>query len=412
MGDTQALDIARLGAQGDGVADTPTGPVFVPYVLPGERVQAEVRGERARLIAVLSPSPNRVAPVCRHFTHCGGCALQHVERGTYLAWKRDSVATAFGARSILAPVGHVVMVGLGARRRATFSARRTGRGIVLGFFEARGHEIVDLQECPVTASAIVRTLPGLKRLVEPLVTQKFPVRLTVTLAANGLDVALEDLPAELPPEIRERLAREAAAASLARVTVAGDALYQSTVPAVRFGEANVVLPPRAFLQAAPAAEAEMVRLVTAAAAGAKRVADLFCGLGTFTFPLAERAPVLAVDGDKQAIAALQGAAKRAPGLKPIDTKLRDLFREPLAGKELKGFEAVVFDPPRAGAAAQAAALAASKVQTVIAVSCNPATLARDARILIDGGFKLEAVTPIDQFLYSPHVETVAVFRRA
>ncbi|HUJ36676.1 MAG TPA: TRAM domain-containing protein [Hyphomicrobium sp.] len=412
MGDTQALDIARLGAQGDGVADTPTGPVFVPYVLPGERVQAEVRGERARLIAVLSPSPNRVAPVCRHFTHCGGCALQHVERGTYLAWKRDSVATAFGARGILAPVGHVVMVGLGARRRATFSARRTGRGIVLGFFEARGHEIVDLQECPVTASAIVRTLPGLKRLVEPLVTQKFPVRLTVTLAANGLDVALEDLPAELPPEIRERLAREAAAASLARVTVAGDALYQSTVPAVRFGEANVVLPPRAFLQAAPAAEAEMVRLVTAAAAGAKRVADLFCGLGTFTFPLAERAPVLAVDGDKQAIAALQGAAKRAPGLKPIDTKVRDLFREPLAGKELEGFEAVVFDPPRAGAAAQAAALAGSKVQTVIAVSCNPATLARDARILIDGGFKLEAVTPIDQFLYSPHVETVAVFRRA
>jgi 23S rRNA (uracil1939-C5)-methyltransferase len=322
------------------------------------------------------------------------------------------VATAFGARGILAPVGHVVMVGLGARRRATFSARRTGRGIVLGFFEARGHEIVDLQECPVTASAIVRTLPGLKRLVEPLVTQKFPVRLTVTLAANGLDVALEDLPAELPPEIRERLAREAAAASLARVTVAGDTLYQSTVPAVRFGEANVVLPPRAFLQAAPAAEAEMVRLVTAAAAGAKRVADLFCGLGTFTFPLAERAPVLAVDGDKQAIAALQGAAKRAPGLKPIDTKVRDLFREPLAGKELEGFEAVVFDPPRAGAAAQAAALAGSKVQTVIAVSCNPATLARDARILIDGGFKLEAVTPIDQFLYSPHVEAVAVFRRA
>lgn len=412
MGDTQALDIARLGAQGDGVADTSTGPVFVPYVLPGERVHAEVRGERARLIAVLAPSPNRVAPVCRHFTHCGGCALQHVERGTYLAWKRDSVATAFGARGILAPVGHVVMVGLGARRRATFSARRTGRGIVLGFFEARGHEIVDLQECPVTASAIVRTLPGLKRLVEPLVTQKFPVRLTVTLAANGLDVALEDLPAELPPEIRERLAREAAAASLARVTVAGDTLYQSTVPAVRVGEANVVLPPRAFLQAAPAAEAELVRLVTTAAAGAKRVADLFCGLGTFTFPLAERAPVLAVDGDKQAIAALQGAAKRAPGLKPIDTKVRDLFREALAGKELEGFEAVVFDPPRAGAAAQAAALAGSKVQTVIAVSCNPATLARDARILIDGGFKLEAVTPIDQFLYSPHVEAVAVFRRA
>jgi 23S rRNA (uracil1939-C5)-methyltransferase len=281
----------------------------------------------------------------------------------------------------------------------------------LGFFEARGHDIVDLQECPVTASAIVRALPGLKRLVEPLATQKVPVRLTVTLAANGLDVALEDLPAELPPEIRERLGREAAAANLARVTIAGDTIYQSTVPAVRFGEANVVLPPRAFLQAAPVAEAEMVRLVTAAVGSAKRVLDLFCGLGTFTFPLAKSAHVLAVDGDKSAIATLQSAAKRAPGLKPIDTRVRDLFREPLAGKELDGFDAAVFDPPRAGAAAQVAALAASKVQTVVAVSCNPATLARDARILIDGGFKLEAVTPIDQFLFSPHVEAVAVFRR-
>ena len=411
MGDTQALDIARLGAQGDGVADTATGPVFVPYVLPGERVQAEVRGERARLVAVLSPSPNRIAPVCRHFMHCGGCALQHVERGTYLAWKRESVATAFGARGILAPVGHVVTVGLGARRRATFSARRTGRGIVLGFFEAKGHEIIDLQECPVTASAIVRALPGLKRLVEPLVTQKFPVRLTVTLAGNGLDVALEDVPGDPSPEIRERFAREAAALKLARVTIAGDTLYQSTVPAVRLGDASVVLPARAFLQAAPVAEAEMVRLVAAAAGSAKRIADLFCGLGTFTFPLAKRAGVLAVDGDKQAIGALQNAAKRAPGLKPIDTKVRDLFREPLSGKELEGFDAVVFDPPRAGAAAQAAALAASKVATVVAVSCNPATLARDARILIDGGFKLEAVTPIDQFLFSPHIEAVAVLRR-
>jgi 23S rRNA (uracil1939-C5)-methyltransferase len=237
------------------------------------------------------------------------------------------------------------------------------------------------------------------------------VRLTVTLAGNGLDVALEDVPGDPSPEIRERVAREAAALKLARVTIAGDTLYQSTVPAVGFGDANVVLPARAFLQAAPAAEAEMVRLVVSAVGPAKRVADLFCGLGTFTFPLAKRAAVLAVDGDKQAIGALQSAAKRAPGLKPIATKVRDLFREPLSGKELEGFDAVVFDPPRAGAAAQAAALAASKVAAVAAVSCNPATLARDARILIDSGFKLEAVTPIDQFLFSPHIEAVAVLRR-
>jgi len=411
MGDTQAIDIARLGAQGDGIADTASGPVFVPYSLPGERVQAELRGERARLIAVVEASPERIAPVCRHFTHCGGCAVQHLRAPAYLAWKRELVAAAFSARGIDAPISHVATVGLGARRRASFSARRTGRGVVLGFHEAKGVDIVDLQECPVTASAIVRALPGLRRLVEPLMSRRAPGRVVVTLAANGLDVAIEDVPGEPSLEVREFLAREATALKLARLTLAGDTLYQATVPAVRLGTANVVLPARSFLQAAPAAETEIVRLVTQAVGEAKRVVDLFCGMGTFTFPLAQRAPVLAVDGDKSAITALASAANRTPGLKPIETKLRDLFREPLSVKELQGFDAAVFDPPRAGAATQAAALAASGVKTIAAVSCNPATLARDARILIDGGFKLERVTPIDQFLYSPHIEAIAILRR-
>ena len=411
MGDTQALDIVRLGAQGDGVADAHSGPIFVPYALPGERVQADVRGERGRLVAVIEASPERIAPVCRHFTHCGGCAVQHLRAPAYLAWKREMVVAAFAARGIDAPIGHVATVGAGARRRAAFSARRTGRGVTLGFHEAKGVDIVDLQECPVSASAIVRALPGLRRLVEPLMSRRAPGRVVVTLAANGLDVAIEDVPGDPSPDLREFLAREATALKLARLTLSGDTLYQATVPAVRFGTANVVLPARSFMQAAPAAEAEMVRLVTAAVGEAKRVVDLFCGLGTFTFPLAQRASVLAVDGDKAAIGALESAAKRTPGLKPIETKLRDLFREPLSVKELQPFEAAVFDPPRAGAATQATALAASGVKTIAAVSCNPATLARDARILIDGGFKLERVTPIDQFLYSPHIEAVAVLRR-
>jgi len=411
MGDTQALDIARLGAQGDGVADLPAGQVFVPYALPGERVQADVRGERGRLIAVIDASPDRVAPVCRHFTHCGGCAVQHLRMPAYLAWKRDLVTAAFAARGIDAPIGNVATVGPGARRRASFSARRTGRGVMLGFHEAKGVELVDVQECPVTASAIVRALPGLRRLVEPLMSRRAPGRVVVTLAANGLDVAIEDVPGDPPLEVREFLAREAATLKLARLTLAGDTLYQATVPAVRFGTANVVLPARSFLQAAPVAEAEMVRLVTQAVGEAKRVVDLFSGMGTFTFPLAQRAAVLAVDGDKAAIIALQNAAKRTPGLKPIEAKVRDLFREPLSVKELQPFDAAVFDPPRAGAATQATALAASGVKTIVAVSCNPATLARDARLLIDAGFKLERVTPIDQFLYSPHIEAVAILRR-
>ncbi len=284
MGDTQTLDIARLGAQGDGVADLPSGQVFVPYALPGERVQADVRGERARLIAVIDASPDRIAPVCRHFTHCGGCAVQQLRMPAYLAWKRDLVAAALAARGIDAPIGNVATVGPGARRRASFSGRRTGRGVVLGYHEAKGVELVDVQECPVTASAIVRALPGLRRLVEPLMSRRAPGRVVVTLAANGLDVAIEDVPGDPPLEVREFLATQATILKLARLTLAGDTLYQATVPAVRFGTANVVLPARSFLQAAPVAEAEMVRLVVQAVGDAKRVVDLFSGMGTFTFP--------------------------------------------------------------------------------------------------------------------------------
>ncbi len=236
-------------------------------------------------------------------------------------------------------------------------------------------------------------------------------RVVVTLAANGLDVAIEDVPVDPSVEVREFLAREAAALKLARLTLAGDTLYQATVPAVRFGTANVVLPARSFLQAAPAAEAEMVRLVTQAVGDAKRVVDLFCGMGTFTFPLAQRAPVLAVDGDKSAITALAECRQPHTGSQTDrDEGARPVPRAAV-GEGAAGFDAAVFDPPRAGAATQAAALAASGVKTIAAVSCNPATLARDARILIDGGFKLERVTPIDQFLYSPHIEAVAILRR-
>jgi 23S rRNA (uracil1939-C5)-methyltransferase len=411
MGETRDLDIARLGAQGDGIADTTSGAVFVPYVLPGEYVRTDVSGERGRLLDVLRPSAQRIQPVCPHFSHCGGCALQHMERNAYLAWKRQLVVDAFAARGIDAPVAPVAGEGLGARRRATFAARRTGRGAIVGFHEARGNEIVDLQVCPVTAPEIVQVLPGLRTLIEPLLTRRGEARLVVTLATNGIDLAIEGVRSDLPADVRERLAREASALKLARVSIGADTLYQVAEPVIRLGTAAVVPPPGAFLQAAIGAEAEMVRLVTSAMPKAKRIADLFCGLGTFTFPLAASTQVLAVDGDRQAIAALEAAVKRNPGLKPIRSKVRDLFREPLSVKELEPFNAVVFDPPRAGAAAQAAMLAKSKVAVIAGVSCNPATLARDARTLIDGGYRLDAITPIDQFLFSAHIEAVAIFRR-
>jgi 23S rRNA (uracil1939-C5)-methyltransferase len=411
MGETRDLDIARLGAQGDGIADTTSGAVFVPHALPGEYVRTDVSGERGRLLEVLRPCAQRIQPVCQHFSHCGGCALQHMERNAYLAWKRQLVVDAFAARGIDAPVAPVTGEELGARRRATFAARRTGRGAILGFHEARRNEIVDLQECPVTAPEIVQALPGLRTLIEPLLTRGGEARLVVTLATNGIDLAIDGVRSDLSADVRERLAHEASALKLARVSIGTDTLYQVAEPVIRLGTAAIVPPPGAFLQAAIAAEAEMVRLVTSAMPKAKRIADLFSGLGTFTFPLAASAQVLAVDGDRQAIAALEAAIKRSPGLKPIRSKVRDLFREPLSVKELESFNAVVFDPPRAGASAQAAMLAKSKIAVISGVSCNPATLARDARTLIDGGYRLDAITPIDQFLFSAHIEVVAIFRR-
>ena len=411
MGESAELVVARLGAQGDGVADTPAGPIYVPYTLPGERVCAEIDGDRGRLVEVLQPSPLRVPPLCRHFGVCGGCALQHLEAQAYRDWKREQVVTAFASRGIDAPVAPVLTVPPGSRRRVVLSARRTAGGVVLGFHAARSHDIVDIMECPVAAPEIVRALPPLKALIAPLLRQRDEARITVLAAANGLDVTVEDAGGGLSAQARADLARRALAAGVLRLTVAGDMVVMAADPILKLGAADVSPPPGTFVQASAEAEARMPELVVAAAGKAKHVADLFSGLGTFTFPLAARARVLAIDTDRPAIEALQRAARSASGVKPIETRVRDLLNEPLSPRELDGFDAVVFDPPRAGAHLQAQRLARSGVPVAIAVSCNMATLARDARALIDGGYRLEAVTPIDQFLFSAHVEAVAVFRR-
>jgi 23S rRNA (uracil1939-C5)-methyltransferase len=412
MDETRELVIARLGAQGDGVAETADGPLYVPFALPGERVRVAVgEGGRARLLEVLQPAADRVRAPCRHFGTCGGCALQHLDEGAMRAWKREQVRVAFAQRGMAADVAPTVAIA-GGRRRAVFAARRRGSGLVLGFHAARGHEIVGLAECPVLVPEIVAALPALVRIAEPSLPREAEARIIVLAADNGLDVAVEDTPAGVAAEARARLARAAAEAGVLRVSVGGEPVYAAGVPLLRFGAALVEPPPGAFVQAVAEAEAAIAaRVLGVLPKKAKRVADLFCGLGAFAFPLARRAEVLAVDGDGAAVAALAAAVRRTQGVKRIETRVRDLFREPLGRTELAGFDAVVLDPPRAGAAAQAARLAASKVPIVVAVSCNPATLARDARLLVDGGYCLASVTPIDQFRYSAHVEAVAVFRR-
>jgi 23S rRNA (uracil1939-C5)-methyltransferase len=410
MAEAHELLIRRLGAQGDGVADLAGRPVFVPFALPGERVSVEVEGDRGRLLRVLEPNPERAAPVCAHFGKCGGCSVQHMAPEAYAEWKRELVVDAFKARGLSPEVNNLQRPG-GKRRRAVFTTVRTETGIALGFHEAASHELVAIEECPVLAPKIVGALPSIGSLIAPLLSKRGEARVMITLTMSGLDVEIDGTERKLTPEIRTALASKVNDLRLARLVIGGDTVVETLQPFLTFGTAEVILPPGVFVQAVEEAETEIARRVVEAVGKAKAVADLFCGLGAFSFPLASGARVSAFDGNQAAITALSSAVRKASGLKPISARARDLFREPLSPLELNEHDAVVFDPPRAGAEAQAQRLAKSKVKTVVAVSCNPATLARDARHLVDGGYKIESVTPVDQFVYSAHVEVVAVFRR-
>ncbi len=413
MTERTTLNVQQLGAQGDGLAMTEAGPVFISGVLPGERVLVELADGRGRAIEILDRSPQRTEPSCRHFGACGGCTAQHMAPALYRDWKREMVRTAFAHRGLDPLIEEILTVPAASRRRATFAARRTVSGLVLGFHEEGSHRLVDLHACPVMLPQIEKALPALRAIADAVLPPgpSEPIRLGLTAATEGLDLALADLPGKIDATAQALIADTATRTGIVRVTAGNNLVMQSTVPHLTIGGARVALPPASFAQATREAEEAIAAVLAEATRKAKRIADLFCGLGTFTFGLARRARVLAVDSERPAIDALAAAARATPGVKPVETKLRDLMREPLSRMELADFDAVVLDPPRAGAKAQAEVLARSKVPIVCAVSCNPATLARDCRIMVDGGYAIERVVPIDQFLWSAHVEAVAVLRR-
>ena len=404
---TVELDIVRLGAQGDGIADSGDGPRYVPFALPGERVRLAGNG----MPEVVSPaSSDRAAPVCRHFGTCGGCVAQHMSDRLYADWKRSIVIDAFRQHGLQSEIAPLRRMSLGSRRRAVLTAHHATTGsVALGYHRRKSTELVDIEECPILEPAIVARLGALRSIAAAMPGRD--IRLTVLLTHGGLDVSVNHDARRPGPDAIAGLAQIATAHGIARITVNGETVMERAAPTLSFGGVDAVPPPGAFIQAVEAAELEIGRLVLDAVGRSKRVADLFCGVGTLSFPIARLSRVLAVDGDQTAIAALASAARHAQGLKPIETRLRDLFREPLSARELKDFDAVVFDPPRAGAKAQAERLAQSLVPLVVAVSCDPGTLARDLRILVDGGYSIQAVTPIDQFLFSAHVEVVAALRR-
>ncbi len=378
----------------------------MPFALAGERVLAEIEGERGRLLEVLTPSPDRIAPICAHYSVCGGCAVQTLAPSAYAAWKRGLVASALANAGVSAEVTPVVDAHGAGRRRVVFHARDGA----VGFMEARAHRIVEIGACPLLEVGLAPAVEAARALAQALKNTGKPLDIAVTATLEGLDIDLRGCGALKEKEARA-LVELVEALDLARLSNHGRVLALRLRPTIAVGRAKLSPPPGGFLQASAQGEEAIADLMLQGVGKAKRVADLFCGSGAFALRLCEIARVDAFDENAEAIAALQEAARTLISAKPLAAHRRNLFDNPLRADEFEAFDAVVFDPPRVGAAAQAAEIAHSKVPTVVAVSCNAQSFARDARLLLDGGLALQSVTPIDQFRYAAHVELVAVFKR-
>lgn len=401
------VTITRLGHQGDGIAE---GPVFVPRTLPGEVVAGDVVAGRMDAPRIVTPSVLRVKPPCPHYRNCGGCAVQHARPDFVAEWKEGVIRQALVAQGIEAAFRAPHISALGTRRRAGFSGRRLKKGALVGF-HARGSDVITaVPDCLILHPDLIASLPLLEDLTARFGSRKTELGLALARSEAGLDLAVTD-GKPLEGALRAELGAWAGQSGLARLAWEGEVIAQERPPLHRIGPAQVVPPPGAFLQATKDAEAALQAAVAEAVGDAGQIVDLFAGCGTFALPLSARAEVHAVEGDSAMLKALDQGWRGAQGLKRVSHEARDLFRNPILPEDLARYDAAVIDPPRAGAEAQSGALAASRVTRIAAVSCNPVTFARDAKLLIQGGFRLDWVQMVDQFRFSPHVELAAQFTR-
>ena len=432
---TPPLDVVieHIGARGDGVATATirsnhqdqSRPVFIPLSLPGERVSARAlhdigEGVTCRLSEIIKASPERVEAPCGHFGACGGCGLQHWASAPYQRWKRSRVITALGRAGVEAmEVDPLVVAAPGTRRRAEFVMRRLSHGTVIGFHERGGNRIVDITECPILEPELLGIARSLPPISSNLLSAGESARATLNLLDSGPDLLLT-LPREPGLSALESLAELAEKLDLCRVSIrtATDNSSGPIIPVlerrpalIQFADIEVNPSPGAFLQATSSGESAIVAAVLEGVGSSSNIVELHAGCGTLSFQLARLAKVHAVESDPTASATLETAMRRHGLQNRFSVETRDLMDQPLEASELEGYDALVFDPPRAGARAQAERLVSGGPSRVVAVSCNPATFARDARILLDAGYRLGRVTPIDQFLWSPHVELVACFHR-
>jgi 23S rRNA (uracil1939-C5)-methyltransferase len=404
------LRVERLGHLGDGIAPGPDGMVFTTGILPGEEVEGTLAGNRLVDVRIVTPSADRVRPPCPHARSCGGCLLQHASDAFVAGWKAEVVRSALAGQGIEAEFRPLVTSPPRSRRRAVLAGRRTKGGALIGFHQRGSDVLIPVPNCQLLHPDLMAALPALEALVIAGGSRHGEMALTVTRTLAGPDVLVTG-GKPLDAALTLTLARVAEAQGLSRLTWGDEVVALRAAPMQRFGPALVAPPPGAFLQATAEGEAALLAAVQEAVGEARRVVDLFAGCGTFALPLAERAEVHAVEGEAAMLAALDKGWRQATGVRKVTVETRDLFRRPLEPDEFKGVGAVVIDPPRAGAEAQTGCLARSQVPVIAAVSCNPVTFARDARVLIAAGYRLDWVQVVDQFRWSAHVELAARFSR-
>ncbi len=404
------MRIERLGHLGDGIGYADGRTLYAARTLPGEVVEGAREGDRIARPRILTPAPERVRPPCAHYGACGGCALQHATDDFVAEWKREIVAQALAAQGLRAEIGATQTSPAFSRRRASFALKRTKAGALVGFHAPASAIVADTPECRLVAPALAAARPALARIAALGGSRKGALSATVTRLDNGLDVAISGAK-PTDAALRRALAALCGPHGIVRLAWEGEVIAQAERPVLRLEGIAISPPPGAFLQATEEGEAALRAAVVEATGGASRIVDLFAGVGTFAVPLARTAEVHGVEGDPGMTGALAAGWRGATGLKQVTTEARDLFRRPLEPGELDRFEAAVIDPPRAGAEAQAARLARSAIPRVASLSCNPVTFARDARLLVEGGYRLDWVQVIDQFRWSPHVELAAQFTR-
>ncbi len=402
------VTIERLGHLGDAIAQGENGLIFVAQMLPGEEVEGELKGDKLLDARIITPSPDRVRPPCAHARSCGGCLMQHANDEFVARWKEGVVASALAGQGLEAPIRPILTSPPRSRRRATIAGRRTKGGAMLGFHVRGSDSLVAVPNCQLLHPDLIAAFPALEALVIVGGSRKSELALTITRSLAGPDISVMG-GKPLDGQLRLELARVAEAHGLSRLTWEREVVALRTAPMQAMGRALVAPPPGAFLQATEHGQASLLAAVVEAVGDAKRITDLFAGSGTFALPLAERAEVHAVEGDSAMTAALDKGWRMAEGLKRVSVETRDLFRRPLEPDEFKKVQAVVIDPPRAGAEAQTKTLAVARVPVIVSISCNPVTFARDARILTDAGYRLDWVQPVDQFRWSSHVELAARF---